>query len=75
MRNKITISSEIYVRNYGHNPKSRGSWAFCLQSDYDKPNYSDLCIWSPSLPYGEAKAWFKKEAKIRGLSGTYVVCT
>jgi hypothetical protein len=72
---KLTLNYSFYLATYGRSPRGRGGWAFCPSEIYDRKDYVKFIIWSPSMTFGEAKKWFKTEAKRLNLSGDFVVCT
>lgn len=69
----VVVDTRYYENNYGKAPRGRGGWAFC-SVDVRRPDYLDHVIWTPSLPYGEARKFAVAEAAKRGVSVLYV-CT
>jgi hypothetical protein len=53
-----------YMNSHGTTPKGRGGWAFEIET-------SDRIrtIWSPSMPFADARTWVRAEVRKTGAAG------
>ncbi|MGH9317787.1 MAG: hypothetical protein ACRD1P_11870 [Thermoanaerobaculia bacterium] len=62
----IDFDTSDYASNHGREPRGRGGWAFSLVNPR-RGDYLDHVIWTPSMTYGDAKAWVKAHVRERGI--------
>lgn len=70
--NSIMVSTRLYEREYGKQPKGRGSWAFSIG---DTKGYDDVskAFFTNSMTYREAVKVAKLEAQRQGATIIYTL--
>lgn len=68
----IIVSTRLYEREYGKQPKGRGSWAFSIG---DTKGYDDVskAFFTNSMTYSEAIKVAKQEAQRRNATIIYTL--
>ena len=68
----IIVSTRLYEREYGKQPKGRGSWAFSIG---DTKGYDDVskAFFTNSMTYSEAIKVAKQEAQRRNANIIYTL--